>query len=431
MIFFDLSYLVLSLVCVMALLVSARAFYRSEGGGVVFLIPSLVFFYALPVFFDFISGVPFESYSYNQNLMDALEDPATNILYNLYLSLVLLLFCFIAKNKASTAGKIIYNSTTFFYFFRKWRALVWVVVFSPLMFALLSGDLAFYGEYVDRDRTSSNTFQILATKLAVVGMPLIAFYIAANIHGFKSSKNLVYLLSIFVLILFVLLNSYIHGKRSVVAVFLFFFFLAFFVTGVVSRRTLTMFVLSLVTIFWIFIYGYGKNIDGGSSLLEIASNLRIDFSRDYGVRFVIYHELMNDNNVLPYKGASYLAFLLFFIPRDFWEEKPYPYAVYFTNSFFGNFGGEYLYGWGLTTSFVSEAISNFGWFGLIVFPIFYIVAFRGLDASSRVPLKILGYLIMILLLVLHPIAFLPLILTFLILALVRKKIVIKLREVRY
>lgn len=310
---------------------------------------------------------------------------------------------------------------------RRWRGAAWFLVLLPLIIIVISGDIGFYKEYAGRDRMSASGMQLFAARVTVVAMPIIALCLVESFYRYKSGKNVVHILSIVILLLFAGINAYIHGKRSIVAIFLFFLVISFFSTKVISRKSLATIVISSLIFFGVFLFSYGKNIDSGDGFLQALQGLRIDFSRDYSLKFVIYNELIDDRQVLPYKGASYLFFLASFIPRFFWEDKPYPYAVYFTNSFFGDFGGEQLYGWGLTTSFVSEAVSNLGWFGLIFFPAFYIFALKKIDRLTTVGAKIVGYMVMILLLAVQPIAILPVIVVFLMLILFKKKIVLKRR----
>ena len=48
-----------------------------------------------------------------------------------------------------------------------------------------------------------------------------------------------------------------------------------------------------------------------------------------------------------------------------WEDKPYPYAVYFTSAMY--YAPIEDRGWGMTTSIYDELIANFGILGIIIF----------------------------------------------------------------
>lgn len=70
-----------------------------------------------------------------------------------------------------------------------------------------------------------------------------------------------------------------------------------------------------------------------NSSSEVYKNVRVDFSRDDRVKMTIYSELYPDRmKILDYRGQSIVFDLTMFIPRSIWEEKPWPYAVYFTSA---------------------------------------------------------------------------------------------------
>lgn len=426
MLLYDLSFVLMYVTAVSVLMCLARGFFRGAVNGFYFLIPVFVLTYIFPSLVDFLTGSGFQGASYSSYAYQALTDHHTTMIYNVYVSAILIVF-YMASRFRRAEGQAFSSEqvVALMSFVRRWRIVIWFFALFPVMLVLASGDIGWYSEYAGRDRVNASDLQVFATKAVVVSMPLIAFYIAENMHRFKNGRNVVCLFSIVFLVLIAIVNSYIHGKRSVVAIFIFFLALSFFVTKVISRRSLAAAIVGLTVFFVFFLFAYGKNIDAGDGVLGIMQGMRVDFSRDYSLKFVIYNELLNDNKVLPFKGASYLFLLTFFVPRFIWLDKPYPYAVYFTNSFFGNFGGDYLYGWGLTTSFVTEAVSNLGWAGLLLFPVFYIYSLKKIDRLNRLGVKIVGYIVMILLLVIQPIAIFPLISIFFILIFLRKKIVIR------
>ncbi|MCG7538909.1 hypothetical protein [Pseudoalteromonas sp. OF7H-1] len=411
---YELSFFVMYSVTLLLLLFIVRSFFRGGINGYYFVIPVFIFFYILPSLVDFLTGDVFLGPAYSPAAYEALSDETTTLIYNLYVTITLVLFYFFSQvSRVNSYSDYEIKIKSAFDNLKKYQLFVWVIIFLPFIFAVLSADFSFYLEYTKRIRASANFFQELAAKFSIVSIVLIAILLPERVYRFKKNKNLVYVIVIAILVFFAVLNSYIHGKRSVVALFLFLTIAAFFITKSVTRKTLVKLTLFSSIIFYVFLIMYGKNTQGALGLLELAKELRIDFSRDYSLKFVIYHELLNNESVLPYAGASYLFLLTFFIPREVWDEKPYPYAVYLTNSFFGDFGGSYMYGWGLTTSFVAEAVSNLGFFGLLLFPIFYIYFLIKADKLKVLGLKVLAYLIATLLLLVHPVAIITLILLFL------------------
>tara|TARA_B100001245_G_scaffold235839_1_gene224677 strand:+ start:168 stop:1454 length:1287 start_codon:yes stop_codon:yes gene_type:complete len=425
MFFYDISYILMYVAASVVMLFVLRGFFRGEVNGFYFLIPVFVIMYILPSVLDAV-GQGVVGFYHSRYASEALSDDVTAILYNFYVTAVLVMFYVGARSGGANKHQLSAAQVVkFLDFIRRWRLFVWAFVLAPGVLVIMSGDIGFYNEYADRDRSSASFLQLLAAKVAVISMPLIALFVSENLYRFKRRGSFFYLLVVVFLMVFASLNCYIHGKRSVVAIFVFCLLLSFFVTKVISRKALASVIIISILCFGFFLFSYGKNIETGSGFVQAVQGLRIDFSRDYGLKFTMYHELLNENHVLPYRGASYFFLVTSFIPRSVWIDKPYPYAVYFTNSFFGNFGGDYLYGWGLTTSFVAEAVSNLGWLGLVFFPIFYIFCLKRIDKQKNMSARILGYMIMVLLLAIQPVAAFPLILAFLMMVLFKKKIVFK------
>lgn len=424
---YELSFVVMFSLTAIVLFFIAKRFMNGDVNGYFFVIPIFIFFYIFPSFIDLLIGSVFLGPSYSPTAEEALTDKTTTIIYNFYISAILVFFYYFSKiSRKNFYDDFDINLENVFSKLRKYQTFIWLGIFLPLILAFTSADVEFYSKYVHRDRNSTNFLQGLATKLSVISVICISLFLSERIYRYKQTKNLFYLVIIIVLLLFIPINSYIHGKRSIVALFLFVSIGVMYVTEVVSRRTLVKVIASTAIFFYFFLQLYGKNIDTSGSLLEMMKGLRIDFSRDYTLKFVIYYDILNEKSVLPYAGASYLFLLTFFIPRDMWSDKPFPYAVYVTNSFFGDFGGNYLYGWGLTTSFVSEAVSNLGYFGLLLFPVFYVYFLRKADMLNVLGLRVFAYLIMTLLLIIHPVAIMTLILLFFMFLLLSKfRIVIK------
>ncbi|WP_201532934.1 hypothetical protein [Psychrobacter ciconiae] len=410
----DLSYFILAFISIVAVIITLRRTFIGYISAYTFVIPVLIVFYIMPPYLDIIMDDKFTGPLYSFTIYYALQDNVTATIYNYYLSCLMLLFTYSSTryNKTKTLS---YNISVqqFLDYFYKWRWIGYLALVAPIIVAVLSNDPSFYMKYADRPRLESNALQILASKLVSIFLPIFVLLIVTQIRKLKNSNyNISYLLMIIITILLVAIDIYIHGKRSVVLLFTVLLLLVLLLTNVVGKKTIAYLGLLLFTLFYFYLQFYGKNIEEAEGFFSVYKGLRIDFSRDYSLKFVIFHEILNDSYVLPYKGASYLFLASFFIPRSLWPDKPYPYAVYFTNSAFGDFGGSYLYGWGLTTSFVMEAISNFGVFGLVFFPIFYIIIIHRVEKLENMFLKIIAYLILMLLLVLHPMSSVLLIIIF-------------------
>ncbi|MGO2733280.1 hypothetical protein [Psychrobacter sp.] len=412
------SYFFLYLVSMLSVGFLIRGFYRNATNAYYFVIPIFIIFYVLPDFIDLLIGQKFLGPSSSPNMYIALSDNKTNIIYNIYVSIVIIFFTFLARKKTRfNIQELVKSSEKILLLYKKNKYLFWLILLLPSLLIIASGEINHYYDYLNRDRSEAPPIHEIVTKVILIANLLAAIILARSFLLIRKYQSYSYLVPVIFAILLVIINCYIHGKRSIVPIYLISQFGLLYITNALSRKKLSIMFIIMILIMFSFLSFYGKNLS--DSFITSIQSLRIDFSRDYSLKFVIYNDLLNDNKILPFSGASYLFLLTFFIPRSVYLEKPYPYAVYFTNSSFGNFGGDYLYGWGLTTSFVSESVSNIGWFGLIFFPLFYFVLSSYLDKINSTTTHLIAYIVMILLLVIQPIAIMSLIIV-LILLLIKK-----------
>lgn len=416
MFLYDFSFWYLAFTAIAVLLLLLKRLINGNVTAYTIILPIFLIFYVVPVYLDMLFEYQFLGPHYSAAAYLALIDNQASYIYNYYIGTVLLIFLTASyrdKKNINLSASMING------FYQKLdRNKVYLLVFLlvPIALAVLSKDYSYYTDYVNRARSEGNSLQQLASKMATLTMPVFAMLSVLCMHNIIKGKKISgSLFLILILLMLFVADVYIHGKRSSVASFAFFWVLLVVLTKQLTFRGIVLFLILIISLFYSFMIFYGKNIEEATSLFDLYKGLRIDLSRDYGTKFIIFHELLNDNYVLPYKGASLHFLSTFYIPREVWESKPYPYAVYVTNSFFGHFGEANLYGWGLTTSILMELVSNTSWLGLIIFPIFYIWAIKKIENASSLVVQGLGILLLVLLLVLHAVAILYLIMLFFVL----------------
>jgi hypothetical protein len=163
----------------------------------------------------------------------------------------------------------------------------------------------------------------------------------------------------------------LNGKRAVV--FLFVVGLGFIVILkriFKSKTSYAIFLILLICSTLLFQKFYGDKLFSDISSFEDAyTSYRINYGRDDTLKMAIYSELYGDNGIkiLEYRGQTLLYYLTFYIDRDNWLDKPYPYAVYFTSTLIG-FKEPQNIGWAMTTSIFDELLSNFSWIGILLAP---------------------------------------------------------------
>jgi len=375
---------------------------QNQLSGYLIVLPIIYIFYVFPLFTDWIFNLQFDTYWY---IKQALRDKSTIIIYNFYTGFLILIFTFLARFKRSI-GEDNYLVSGYFLIelYEKYKLLIWFVIISPFFAVLISGNPSYYIVYsIFKAGVEAPSLHIVVTKFCFLSVLFSA--LVFTVLGLKKKEGLINSLWITCLILcfFTLSAIWIHGKRSIFAIFFAALFILFLTTKLYSGRKILKRLFLFAVVFIVFNSLYGKNITNNFN--ETYKKLRMDYSRDYSVKFSIYNDLIIDRNILPNPLDSYIFNVLQFIPRNYWKAKPYPYAVYFTNSVFGNFGENHLYNWGFTTNIIAESISNVGYFGFLLAPLI-IIAILHFESKSRNPIfKLLSFIIAVLLFVLQPASF--------------------------
>jgi|GEM_PF-2137897 len=393
-----------------------RGFNENRANGYSFFIPVFFLFYVFPVFTDFATGLGFRPFY--RLINESLANSTTTIIYNFYISALLLLFIKHSKSLNSDLLNVykenqIKIALGFIKIYQKYFTLLFIILAIPFVITLLYGDFTYYSTYnrvglFDEIPESHG----LIARLMLLNVILVAFLINTILLDKRIfGRNRTFLFPFLFIIL--IACFWIHGKRSIVANYIVIQYTFFIISKAVPNRIILRQLLVVLAIFIVFLVAYGKNI--ADNAIDTYYGFRLDFTRDYGVKYAIYNDLLLERHILPFDFASFLFNITFYIPRELWEAKPQPYAVYFTNSVFGNFGGDDSYGWGFTTSIFGEHISNLGWLGLLTAPWFVYLIFKIENKSSNPLFKLLSILIAVLLIVLHPIAFMVLLLLYFIL----------------
>jgi hypothetical protein len=219
-----------------------------------------------------------------------------------------------------------------------------------------------------------------------------------------------------------LTSCWLNGKRAIVAIALCLFGYALWSRGLLAGRRLQVAIAGGALALLAFSLTYQRTFrdsdvtgswSGGDTAYE---GTRVDFFRDDRIRLTLFAELHPDEmQILDSRGQSLLFYSTFFVPRSLWSGKPWPYSTYFTSAALGIHPARPL-GWGMTTSWLEEAVANLGWVGLLVAPLSLLIICRMGDAFRWPPIRMLTALVAVLLLTVQLIAFMPLFILWLVLA---------------
>lgn len=420
----ELSGVFLLLVSLYSILSVFSLIKRGRFSGYVYVIFIVLIFFVSHPILDTFGQIAF--LDYYPEIIKTLEDDTVAIVYDIYISLFLILLVKGAKKNINNERKIIFDNIAretgmrLYILFKKYNFIFWFIFIFPLLVTLLIGDYGYYSSYLERyfieERPKSHT---IIDKLVLIGVLLGGFMAVSVLYKKRMNPRSVVLPTMLFIFLVEGIYFWIYGKRSIVVLFFVLYIVLLSITKAVSIKKLLRYVFAILILLISFMNFYGKGVK--ENLEETYVTMRVDFGRDYGLKYAIHNDLILDRNIVPYKMASFIFIGTFFIPREIWAEKPHPYAVYLTNSAFGNFGESHMYGWGLTTSILSEAISNLGFLGLFIGPYIILYILKREVRSSSPFFKLFSILVAILLLLLEIIAFMPLFVLYLWMLLKEKK----------
>ncbi len=383
---------------------AARALARGDRRSVLFVQIVFYVFFGLPLVLDLLVGPP--TFTYQRGFLLGQEDRTTNLIYLAYMAMVPL------GLSAAGGPPLTDDHAPPTQHLRGWvRVFAWTAMLAlPFVVVLAPApeEYAQYAAYVGNAPGANRGYHaivLLAATLAVIAGVLVLT--APETPAPLRIATLPFLA----------VGVWIHGKRSIVALALLLTLYLLWTRGLLRGRRFIAAAVASVLVLAAFSYTYQaelQRVDTSPAARNetvkespIYVNYRIDYGRDAVTRQTIYAELHPDElRVLEFRGQSLLFDVAFFIPRRAWPGKPYPYAVYATAAMFDLPPRDM--GWGITTSWLEEAIANFGWLGMLLGPLVPALVCRIGDRQRSPFAGLLTVTVASLLLILQLIAFLPL-----------------------
>ena len=364
-------------------------FLKGFRSSVLVIIPIFYIFFVFPLILDFVVGPP--SYYKHPGFMIASKDYATRIIYSIYIIFIPFILYKYGKNKC------VINNFDFNVNY-KVRFILYIILILPFFLVLVSPNPEIYLNYaastkglLNLEEKEFHSFIVLCCRMSVLAYIILIFI----------RRGSIFLYSI-LLSPFIFIDIWIYGKRSIVATFLVLLVFVLWKKGIV--RGFGIIIIGIMSLIFIFLFSHiyqeqvRDHID--YSFERKYLNFRIDYGRDDVTKLAIFSELNpNEIKILDFRGESFLFYLTFFVPRDIWPEKPYPYAQYVTSAVF--LSEPRLWGWGITTSIFEEMIANFSWLGMIIAPFVIAGICRIGDSFNNALISIFSIFIAILLMTLH------------------------------
>ena len=365
------------------------------------LIVVFFIFFVLPNILNHLIGLP--NYNNLPGFYWSSIDHKTNIIYNISI-IFLPVILYISGNakpfKIYDVKKIQFEKYKKFIYF-----ILFIFLLSPSLLLLISPDLSSYFNYATAgNREFSDAGASFHSTLGLLSRVSVISFILILL--FKRNKILITSL---LMSPFILIDFWIYGKRSIVALFLMLLFYTLWQKKVIKGINIAILGISMFFTLLIFSNFYQNEVreKTDNSFEEKYLNFRVDYGRDDVLKLVTYRELNKDQmQVLEYPGQSILFHLTMYIPRSIWEGKPLPYAQYLTSALY--YSEPKLWGWGMTTSIFDELLANFGFIGLAFAPLILGFIIRISERNGNQTSRVLGLVICILLMAQHLTAFAPL-----------------------
>jgi hypothetical protein len=366
-------------------------------------------FFGLPLGEDLFIGKPI--LTLYRGFDQAINDDSVSALYCWYMATIPLLWWYVGIRNVKTQTfdyKTIIGLRPFF----------WITLFAPLIAVVFAPDTDLYLKYGWVADAGIRTVEGLEYQ-DLVAILAVSSLVAAI--GLLASTKKIRIPLVLFLGFIVFIDIWLNGKRYIVAFFLLLITYVVFLRTRMKRSTLIiglMFAALVLLTFSLFYQDTIRNITSDSE--RFYTNFRIDYGRDLVTKLTLHAELYPEEfQILPARGYSVLFNLATYVPRSLWPEKPYPYAIYLTSAVFNIFPARPL-GWGLTTSWLEEAIANFSWLGLLIGPMVPVLICRWSNASKNSMTTILGALVAVLFIVVQLSAFTPLFLVWLAIMLIAR-----------
>ncbi|RFA33382.1 hypothetical protein CAI16_15000 [Virgibacillus dokdonensis] len=355
--------LVTFLIGTLIILKMTKTYFVNKNFNTIFYPAAVVYFFMyLPLIYDVLIGRPnYKSLNYGFILSG--QDLLTELVYLIVILYILIMLrrFQVRKHFSETIHNNYLSTNVAFFVF---MAIVTIILVPVIMDNRLLGVILSYEIFYYEDEHTNN--------IKLFGQ-LIIF--ASLFVLFVEKRKTYFFMKLFILLPIIYFAFLMNGKRN--TVFIFFVGLIYiFISNKVFKRKRTYGLLISFTLIFLlsfssFYQNYFDRVSGDSFEDEYTS-FRINYGRDDTLKMALYSEIHREQlEVLDYRGQSLLFYPLFFIKREIWPNKPYPYAVYFTNAMIG-INKTKILGWGMTTSIFDELTSNLSWIGLVVSPFFLI-----------------------------------------------------------
>lgn len=352
--------------------VAAAMMARGSRNAILFVFPVHFLFCGLPLLLDFLIGKP--DYVTLPGIAEAANDPVTSLLYCLYVGVCPLIWwgCtrkHVRKSVRLGPSRPVRNRLP------AWlRAALIVAILAPFGVLLVAPEPDMYLAYTPYQRdlhvrpeaAFSHVFMTYATLVSLLASSYML------LRSARFSRTLLMLAP------FLFFAFWLNGKRNIVAVGVGLLIYVAWKRGLLNGWRAYVVPIALGLAFMLYSQYYQSHwryptaFTAARTAWDWYENYRIDYGRDHIIKLSL-HALRDPGQfrVLDYPGQSLVIYATALMPRYLWPEKPASYAYRLTASATQEATRES--GGALTTSILDEALSNFGWAGVLLGPLILVL----------------------------------------------------------
>lgn len=325
-----------------------------------YIIAIIYVFCVLPIILNYFIGIPSYSTVYwYKPFIKAMNNSLVNVIYDIYILLIIvILYVLFATKKVKVELK---RENTLTSLFKNNKIIALLLIVSPLIVILCTGTLKNYTVYnvsSARGFSESSKISLVTPTLLLSTITFFSVCFKDNFNFKKVVISLIYFICI----------VWISGKRFMIANILVLMIFYAVNSNLKNKARKKMFkcipILGVLLIVFSSFYLIAIRPLSDTSFESVYEMLRVDFGRDDVIKYVINEEIINNRNILEYRGETFVSLLLFFIPRKIWPNKPYPHYMYLTASILGLNISKLPAG--TTPSLLEMTICNFGIFGFFL-----------------------------------------------------------------
>lgn len=306
----------------------------------------------------------------------ALTDDKVAIVYNLFITLFILVLLWNSNKKKIEINldNNVLNKLS------KVKYIIFICLLCLLFAIMLAPDPSiylkfsyFYTNHVDvLDDIYLYHINIINNIISVLFVLTILYYCSND----KKSPIFIYMIVFFI--------SWLNGKRTLLTFILITMLVIDFIKSNKDKRKIKKVIYKSIfyMIILIIYFNVYNNITQKTSFADAYLYYSTYFSRMCNVKVSIYDKIYS-NKMISYWGESVLYDILFFIPRNLWENKPYPFYRYFTSYVFTGEYNNFIKSSNFQTNIISEYVSNFGILGGFIFSLIFISTIVKISEESK------------------------------------------------